>query len=102
MSVFAQGPEPSRERGETHRGHVDCSEVLLRVFEYIDKEMTPEDCERVQAHLDDCGECMSAYQRDVLLKALIRRSCRGEEAPSTLRRSIMTRITSVRVERGDR
>ncbi|WP_116114183.1 mycothiol system anti-sigma-R factor [Austwickia chelonae] len=102
MSVFAQGSGPSREQSGAHRGHADCSEVLLRVFEYIDKEMTPEECERVRAHLDDCGECMSAYERDVLLKALIRRSCQGEAAPQALRMSIMTRITSVRVERTER
>lgn len=78
--------------------HSDCSEVLLRVFEYIDQEMSPEDCARIQAHLDDCAECMSAYQRDLLLKALVRRSCGCEQAPETLRVSIMTRLTTVRWE----
>ena len=78
--------------------HTDCSEILLRVFEYIDQEMGPEDCARIQSHLDECAECMSAYQRDLLLKALVRRSCGCEQAPETLRVSIMTRLTTVRLE----
>lgn len=78
------------------QGPTDCSEVLLRVYEYIDQELTPGDCDRIKAHLDECGECMNAYERDRLLKALIRRSCACEVAPETLRLSIMTRITTVR------
>jgi mycothiol system anti-sigma-R factor len=73
----------------------DCSEVLLRVFEYIDEEMTEEDCARVSAHLEECGQCMDEYHRDVLIKALVRRSCSCEPAPPSLRMQIMTRITMV-------
>ena len=80
-----------------HPEPTDCSEVLLRVYEDIDDEMTEQDYARVRAHLDECGECMTAYERDRLLKALIRRSCACEAAPETLRLSIMTRITTVRV-----
>ncbi|QQS00098.1 MAG: mycothiol system anti-sigma-R factor [Austwickia sp.] len=86
------------ESHAAHPGPTDCSEVLLRVYEYIDDEMTAEDVARVRAHLDECGECMTAYERDLLLKALIRRSCACEPAPETLRLSIMTRITTVRVD----
>ncbi len=78
--------------------HSDCSEVLLRVFEYIDQEMSPDDYARIQAHLNECAECMSAYERDLLLKALVRRSCGRERAPDALRVSIMTRLTTVRLE----
>ena len=79
-------------------GASDCSEVLLRVFEYIDQEMTQEDCARVRQHLDACGPCMSEYHRDVLVKALVRRSCACEPAPTALRLQIMARITTVRLE----
>lgn len=77
-----------------HTWQGDCSEVLLRVFEYIDEEMTEEDCERIRAHLDSCGPCMSEYHRDVLLKAIVRRSCTCEPAPAQLRLQILSSITS--------
>ncbi|MBW3086582.1 hypothetical protein KEM60_02810 [Austwickia sp. TVS 96-490-7B] len=87
-------PDPS---GAGRSSETDCSEVLLRVFEYLDGEMTGMDCTRIRRHLDDCVDCMGAYERDVLLKALVRRSCGCEQAPETLRMSIMTTITTVRV-----
>ncbi len=79
-------------------GPTDCSEVLLRVFEYLDQELDEVDGDRIRAHLDSCGDCMSAYERDRLLKALVRRSCACESAPETLRLSILTRITTVHVQ----
>lgn len=100
MSPATHPGEPSEPGAGEHLGHspTDCSEVLLRVFEYIDDELTPMDCARIREHLDACGECMSAYERDVLLKALIRRSCGCEQAPESLRMSILTLITTVHVE----
>ncbi|HYO86346.1 MAG TPA: mycothiol system anti-sigma-R factor [Dermatophilaceae bacterium] len=73
----------------------DCSTVLMRVFEYIDHEMTEEDCTRFRDHLEACGPCMSEYHRDLLIKALVQRSCACEPAPRTLRMQIMAQITTV-------
>ncbi|GAB48440.1 mycothiol system anti-sigma-R factor [Mobilicoccus pelagius] len=79
----------------------DCSEVRLRVFEYIDAEMDAGDCERLKTHLDECGACMSEYERDLVLKALVRRSCACQPAPRTLRMQIMARITTFGLTRED-
>ena len=72
-----------------------CSEVLDRVFEYLDGEMGEPDCAKIQVHLDECSHCLTEYQRDELLKALVRRSCSGEVAPAGLRTRIMATITTV-------
>ena len=40
------------------------------------------------------------YDLDVALKALLRRSCVCEQAPTELRQKIMVRITEVRLELG--
>ncbi len=76
----------------------DCSEVLDRVFEYLDGEMGPEDTHRIKEHLDECAPCLSEYDLDVAVKALIRRSMVPEHAPEQLRSRIMVRITEVRLE----
>ncbi len=85
--------------GDTER--TDCSEALLRVYEYLDGELGPEDCAKIQAHLDECGPCLKEYDLDTTLKALIKRSCGREEAPDSLRTTIMSRIsmTVITVER---
>ena len=76
----------------------DCSEVLDRVYEYLDNEMEDLDCAKIKQHLDECGPCLRQYDLDLALKALIRRSCACEPAPQELRTKILARITTVRVE----
>jgi len=72
----------------------DCSRAQLQVYEYIDGEMDPDDCTKIREHLAHCGPCMAEYDLDQMLKALVRRSCGCEAAPTALRMQIMTRITT--------
>lgn len=77
----------------------DCAEIILRLFEYVDNEAGPEDCATIKEHLDECGPCLREYERDLLLKSLVRRACHGERAPSALRLQVISRITSITVEK---
>ena len=76
----------------------DCSEVLDRVFEYLDNELDTLDCAKIKQHLEECGPCLREYHLDEALKALIRRSCACEQAPEQLRLRVLTRITQVRLD----
>ncbi len=78
--------------------HADCSEVLYRVYEYLDGEMSADDTYKIKEHLDECGPCLKEYDLDQALKALVKRSCQSEEAPVQLRTQIMARITRIRYE----
>ena len=80
---------------------VDCSETVLRIFEFLDGEMSPDDCRRMQSHLDECGPCLREYQVDQALKMVIKRSCGCETAPVELRTTILRRLTMVRIETTD-
>ena len=82
--------------GKPHE--TDCSEVLDRVFEYLDNEMSTLDCAKIKQHLEECGPCLREYHLDEALKALVRRSCACEHAPEQLRTRVLTRITQVRLE----
>ena len=46
----------------TVRRSTDCSEALLRVYEYLDGELGPDDCAQIQAHLDECGPCLQGVR----------------------------------------
>jgi mycothiol system anti-sigma-R factor len=72
--------------------------VLDRVYEYLDGEMTSEDVAKIRQHLDECSPCLTEYDLDRALKALVRRSCTCETAPDTLRARIMVQITEVRMQ----
>jgi mycothiol system anti-sigma-R factor len=78
----------------------DCSEALLRIYEYLDGEMSPQDCAKIRAHLEECGPCFTQYDVDTTMKALIKRACGCEPAPESLRTTIMSRIsmTVIRIE----
>jgi mycothiol system anti-sigma-R factor len=73
----------------------DCSRARLQVFEYLDGEMEPDDCAKIREHLEQCGPCLEEYDLDQMLKAIVRRSCGCEPAPTELRTQIMTRITTI-------
>jgi mycothiol system anti-sigma-R factor len=75
----------------------DCSEVLDRVFFFIDNEMEQADFAEIKQHLDECGPCLQKYDLERTVKMLVARSC-PEHAPETLREKVLTRIRQVQVE----
>ncbi len=77
-----------------------CTEVLAELYSYLDEELDRADYAKVQQHLDECGPCLKQYDLDVVVKALLRRSCACEQAPQELREQILVRITQVRLELG--
>ena len=79
----------------------DCSETVMRIFEFLDGEMSPDDCRRMQTHLDECGPCLREYHVDQALKMVVKRSCGSETAPTELRTTILHRLSMVRIETGD-
>jgi len=75
----------------------DCSEVLGRVFFFLDNELDQADCAEIQHHLDECGPCLARYDLERTVKTLVARSCR-EAAPEGLRQRVMLSIRQVQVE----
>jgi mycothiol system anti-sigma-R factor len=86
------------ESGKGDAAGSDCSEVLHRVYEYLDGEMTQDDTVKIKHHLEACGPCLQQYDLDQALKALVKRSCACEEAPAQLRIQIMARISTIRFQ----
>ena len=80
------------------RSVVECSEALLRVFEFLDGEMAEADQAAVQAHLDACAECLRQFDIDQMVKVVVKRSCQPASAPAHLRASIVQRLTIVRLD----
>lgn len=72
----------------------ECAELYQLLDAYVDGELSEGECDRLKSHLVECPSCLSEYERDALLKALVRRSCQCEAAPSALRAQILTRIST--------
>ena len=50
------------EQGSGEAAGSDCSEVLHRVYEYLDGEMTQADTVKIKHHLEECGPCLQGVR----------------------------------------
>ena len=75
-----------------------CSEVLARVYDYLDGEIDAVGIAKVKQHLDECGPCLREYGLEEVVKKLVHRHCGSDLVPGDLRARVMTRIAEVRVE----
>jgi mycothiol system anti-sigma-R factor len=65
-----------------------CSEVLDRVYWYLDGEVSP----------DECGPCLHEYDLYEAVKRLVARGCGGDPVPGGLRGKVLVRIRQVQAE----
>ena len=82
--------------GKPHE--VPCTEVLARVYSYIDGEMDDHAYGKIRQHLDECGPCLREYGLEEAVKRLVHKHCGCEETPAELRAKVLTRIQAVRAE----
>jgi mycothiol system anti-sigma-R factor len=83
--------------GKPHE--VPCSEVLARVYSYLDGEMeSAGGYGQIKEHLEECGPCLREYGLEELVKKLVHKSCGHEAVPGELRAKVLTRIATVRAE----
>jgi mycothiol system anti-sigma-R factor len=75
-----------------------CTEVLDRVYGYIDGELDGGDCAKIQQHLDECGPCLREYGLEEAIKRLVAKRCGCDPAPAELRTKILVRIREVQTE----
>ena len=74
-----------------------CTEVLDRIYAYLDGELDPADEGKVRQHLDECGPCLREYGLEDAVKKLIRKRC-CDTAPADLRAKVLVRIQEVRLQ----
>lgn len=75
-----------------------CSEVLARVYTYLDGELEDEGCAKVRQHLDECGPCLREFGLEEAVKKLVNKACGCEPCPDELRTKVMGRIQELCVE----
>jgi anti-sigma factor (TIGR02949 family) len=77
-------------------GESECEHALKHLYEYLDSEMTPDDEQRMRAHVAHCSPCLAELSVEDLVKQLVRRSC-SERAPDRLRVRIREQLTGMAV-----
>jgi len=74
-----------------------CSEVLDKVYEYIDGELDSARVHEIKHHLEECGPCLKEFGLEEAVKSIVKRSCH-DKAPADLRAKVLIRIEAARVE----
>jgi mycothiol system anti-sigma-R factor len=82
--------------GKPHE--VPCSEVLARVYSYLDGEMEGGGYAEIREHLDECGPCLREFGLEEAVKRLVHKHCGHDAVPTELRAKVMSRIEAVRAE----
>lgn len=75
----------------------ECSKALESLYLFIDNEMDDASCEEIQAHIEECGPCLSEFDLERVVKSLVSRSCH-EVAPAPLRDKVLVSIRTVQVQ----
>ena len=74
-----------------------CTEVLDRVYAYLDGELDAPDIAKIRQHLDECGPCLAEFGLEEQVKAIVKRSC-SDPAPAELRAKVLRHIAAARAE----
>ncbi len=77
---------------------VPCSEVLARIYWYLDGEMSADDCEGIRQHLDECSPCLREFGLEEAVKRLVAKHCGCDPVPAELRTKVLVRIRQVQAE----
>jgi mycothiol system anti-sigma-R factor len=62
----------------------DCNETLREMEAFLDGELTDDAVATLRDHLDDCPDCLQAFDFQAELKAVIAEKCRRDRMPAGL------------------
>lgn len=68
-------------------GWSDCGEVILRLYHFLDGELTEKRRVEIRRHLDECQPCLEAFDFEAELRQVIAVRCR-DRVPDRLRQRV--------------
>jgi anti-sigma factor (TIGR02949 family) len=73
-----------------------CEEVFRRMDDYLDRELGPQEVERVRAHLETCVACAGEYRFEESLLHDVRSKLRRVAMPPDFRTRVEQRLAAAR------
>ena len=71
---------------------MNCRECVEHLYEYLDRELTPELEREIRAHLQDCPPCGEQHDFEALFLKFLRARCRAQGAPPDLKQRILAQL----------
>ncbi|MEX2466094.1 MAG: zf-HC2 domain-containing protein [Gemmatimonadota bacterium] len=71
---------------------MSCEDVMARLWEFLDGEMSAEDRRALERHLEVCGRCFPVYDFQRAYLEYTRQLATREHAPPALRKELFLKI----------
>ena len=78
-----------------------CSEVIQRIYEFLDGELTPKVEEQIRAHLVVCKRCYPEFEHERVFLRFLEKRAQIEKAPPSLRKRIFQALLDEETARHD-
>lgn len=85
----------------THDDDMDCDEVIERVYEFLDGELTQDVEAKIREHLAKCTTCYPHFRHEEVFLRFLERRAQIEKAPPSLRRRIFKQLLDDEIDRDD-
>jgi anti-sigma factor (TIGR02949 family) len=81
-----------------HFDRYTCEEMLRRLDDYLDRELTPDEICRIEEHLETCEACAREFGFEASVISAVRAKLRQVEVPETLLDRVSRAVTRERAE----
>jgi mycothiol system anti-sigma-R factor len=71
---------------------MNCGECVEHLYEYLDRELTPQVEAEIRQHLGECPPCGQHFDFEALFLRFVRARCRSQGAPPELKRRILREL----------
>jgi mycothiol system anti-sigma-R factor len=71
---------------------MNCRECKEYLYEYLDRELTPEVEAEIRNHLVDCPPCGEHFDFEKVFLTFVKARCHGRGAPPELKRRILDEL----------
>lgn len=65
-----------------------CSSTIKHLYEFLDRELSPEQLRTIQGHLNACPECADVKDFELMVREKMRSSC-AQQAPEQLKARLL-------------
>ncbi len=71
---------------------MNCRECVDHLYEFLDRELTPQLEQDIRAHLEDCPPCEEQYDFEELFLKFLKARCRAQGAPPELKKRVLREL----------
>lgn len=71
---------------------IDCRDAAARLYDYLDREITPELKAEVEGHLKECAGCFRQFEFERVFLTFLEARGRARGAPEAVKRRIIEEL----------